>query len=37
VGSSLFHPSPPFFFHYFNLLTLDRRIKDSEEKKEIPE
>jgi hypothetical protein len=26
VGSAFFHPSPPlFFFHPFNLLTLDKR------------
>jgi hypothetical protein len=32
VGSSFFHPSPPFFFHPFNILSLDKREKRIERK-----
>jgi hypothetical protein len=39
VGSSFFHPSPPLFYP-FNPLTLDKKVKrteEREERKEIPE
>ena len=37
VGSSLFHPSPSFFFYPYSLTSDKREKKDREERKEIPE